>query len=77
MVKFALNFYPLAGSGKNDPAIKATNRYALSVVLHMELASRDDKATLNSLIDMSIDLDHMLRNQGGRAQETPVLLGTS
>lgn len=62
MADYALEFCTLAAeSGWNEPALKAYWQ-VLNPEILTNLACRDDEATLNSLIDLSIHLDNLLRN---------------
>lgn len=64
-VEFALTFHTLAGgSGWNEPVLKAAYHQDLNQDILMELAYRDDQASLNSLVDLSIHFDHLLKYQG-------------
>lgn len=60
----ALEFHTqVAESVLNEPALKATYWQGLNPKILTELACRDDEATHNSLIDLYILLDNLLRNQ--------------
>lgn len=60
--EFALEFGTLAdGSGWNKPALKAAYHQGLNSDILKELACCDVKSSFNSLIDLSIHLDHLLK----------------
>lgn len=62
MAEFALEFRILAAeSGWNEPTLKTIFRAGLNLNIKKELACRDDKATLDSLIDLAIY--NLLRSQ--------------
>lgn len=64
MVEFVLEFQTLAAEiGWNEPALKATFHRGLNGEILVELACRDDEATLDSLIDMAIRTDNLLRDR--------------
>lgn len=61
----ALNFWE-AGSGWNEPDLKATYGQGLNTDLLTELACHDDQLSLDMLIDKSICLGTFLHNQGAK-----------
>lgn len=62
VVEYALKFRTLSPESEwNKPALKAVFRHGLNSNILTELACWDDKATLDSLIDMSIKIDHLHR----------------
>lgn len=63
VVEYLLEFCTLtAGSRWNEPALKVTFCQGLNPQVLTELACQDEQATLNSLIDMFIQLDNLLQN---------------
>lgn len=62
-LKYALEFCTIAvGSAWNEPALKAAFWQGLDPRVLTELACQDKQATLDSLIDLSICLDKLLRS---------------
>lgn len=51
-----------AGNGWNEAALKATFRQGLNSEVLKELEWCDDKVSLDSLIDLSIHFDNLVRN---------------
>lgn len=61
--EYALEFCTLpVGSGWNKPVLKAIFHQGLNPEVLTELTCRDDKASLDSLIDLAIHLDHLICN---------------
>lgn len=65
MVKYPLEFRILATeSGWNEAALKTVFHSGLNPEVQKEMACRDDERSLDSLIDLAIRLDNLLRNRG-------------
>lgn len=70
---YALKFRTVAArSGWNQPALKTVFRQGLNADIMTELACRDDQLTLDSLIDLAIRLDRLLRSRGPIRSEVEV-----
>lgn len=52
-----------AGSGWNEPTLKAAFRQGLNSEVLNELACCNEQLTLDFLIDLAIRLDHLLQNR--------------
>lgn len=64
VAEYALTFCTLAAADSwNEPALKVTYHKGLNEDLITEMACRDDQASLESLIDMSIYLDTLIKNR--------------
>lgn len=67
--EFVLQFRILAAeSGWNKPALKVIFCQGLNKSIHKEMACRDNKALLNSLIDLIVHLDNLLYDQTPRSK---------
>lgn len=63
VAKYAMGFCMLtAGSGWNEPALKAAFCNRLNMDVLMELASQDKQVSLDSLIDLMIHLTNLCWN---------------
>lgn len=61
--KYALKFCTLAAeNGWNEPALKAVFRQGLNENIRTEMVCRDDEASLDSMIDLTIHLDNLLQD---------------
>lgn len=61
LTEFAVEFCTLAmGSGWNEPLLKAAFHHVLIEEVLTEMACCNEKLTLNSLIDLTIQLDNLL-----------------
>lgn len=61
MEDYALEFRTLKAESKwNDPALTSAFCHGLRTEILHELACRDDKATLDSLIDMAVRTNNQL-----------------
>lgn len=62
-MEHALEFCTLAAeSGSNKTALKAAFHLGFNPEVLTDLACRNDQATLNSLINMAIQLDNLIKN---------------
>lgn len=72
MAEYALEFHTqVAGSGGNEPALKAMFHQDLDLLILTELACHDEQHILDSLIDLAFKLDNLLPNRPS-LQHAPV-----
>lgn len=65
MVDYALEFCILAAeSGWNEAALKDVFPAGLNPEVQKEMACHDDEKSLDSLMDLAIRLDNLLRDRG-------------
>lgn len=63
VAEYTLEFCTITmGSGWNEPTLKVAFCQGLDPIILTELACWDEQTTLDSLIDLSIHLDHLLQN---------------